>query len=94
MKARSLKTISLALCMAFVSALAISSQAEEVPRMTKERLKEMLDNPNMGIIDVRTGMDWKASGLKIKGALRLEPKMVKEWAVDLDKGKTYVLYCA
>jgi len=62
--------------------------------MTKEQLKEVLDNPNTGIIDVRTGMDWKASGLKIKGAFRREPKMVKEWAGDLDKGKTYVLYCA
>ena len=78
----------------FAGALAMASETKEAPRMAKEQLKEMLVNPNVVIVDVRIGKDWKASDLKIKGAVRKEPKMAKEWAANLDKDKTYVLYCA
>ena len=61
--------------------------------MTKEELKEMLDDPNAVIIDVRTGRDWSASDVKIQGAIRKASREVNEWASKLDKGKTYVLYC-
>jgi rhodanese-related sulfurtransferase len=68
--------------------------AKDVPRMTKEQLKEKLDTPNVVVIDVRIGKDWKASDVKIKGSVREDPKEVKEWVSKLDKEKTYVLYCA
>ena len=68
--------------------------ADDVPRITKEQLKDMLGDPNLVIIDVRTGPDWRASDTKIKGAIREKPHKVDQWAGKFDKEKTYVLYCA
>jgi rhodanese-related sulfurtransferase len=58
------------------------------------RLKAMLDNPDLVLLDVRTGKDWTGSEEKIKGALREDPGKLDEWADKFDKGKTVVLYCA
>ena len=68
--------------------------ADEVPRMTKEQLKDMLGDSNLVIIDVRTGPDWRASDIKIKGAIREKPHKVDQWVGKYDKAKTFVLYCA
>ena len=73
---------------------AKAAVAGEVPRMTKDELKAMLGNPDVVIIDVRTGMDWKASESKIKTAVREKPKKANSWGSKYDKNKTYVLYCA
>lgn len=68
--------------------------AKDVPRMTKEELKAMIDNPDLVIIDVRSGRDWKSSESKIKNAVREEPLNAESWADKYDRSKTYVLYCA
>ena len=68
--------------------------AADVSRMTKEELKTMLGNPDVIILDVRSGTDWRASESKIKGAIREESYQTRSWADKYDKGKTYVLYCA
>jgi hypothetical protein len=89
-------------CLAFVTAFlllgmfaAISPAAEEAPRMTIEKLKEMMGNPDLVILDVRYGTDWDGSKEKIKGALREDPKKkAREWADKYGKDKTLVLYCA
>jgi hypothetical protein len=74
---------------------AISPAAEEAPRITKEKLKEMMGNPELVILDVRFGMDWGGSKEKIKGAIREDPmKRTKDWADKYGKDKTIVLYCA
>ena len=54
----------------------------------------MLGNPDLIILDVRSGMDWTDSDLKIKGAIREEPDDIKSWANKYPKNKTLVLYCA
>ena len=68
--------------------------SEDVPRITKEELKEKLGNPDVVIVDVRIGKDWKASEFKIKGAVRADPKKITSWAEKQEKEKTLVLYCA
>lgn len=74
---------------------APSPAAEKVPRMTIEKLKEMMGSPDLIILDVRYGMDWGGSKEKIKGALREDPmKRTREWADKYGKDKTIVLYCA
>jgi predicted sulfurtransferase len=83
-------TVSLVFIAGFIGATA----ATDVPRMDKEDLKARLGDPEVVIIDVRTARDWKASDLKIKGAIREEAGNVSEWAPKLDKNKTIVLYCA
>ena len=64
------------------------------PRMTKDKLKSMLGNPDLLIIDVRYGKDWTESDLKIKGALREDPEAVDSWAGKYPRDKTLVFYCA
>ncbi len=94
MKGKWLLILATMASLVFVGGLVMTAAAKEVPRMTKEELKEKLGDPNVVIIDVRTGSDWKASDIKIQGAVREDPKMLKEWAGKYDKNKTYVLYCA
>ena len=73
-------------------AWAISAIGADVPRMTKEELRTMLDNPNVVILDVRTGSSWTESESKIKGAVREDPEKVDAWANKYPKDKTFVLY--
>ena len=88
------KLIVLALGLAIVSMLAPFAATDEVPRMTKEQLKALLDDPDVVILDVRTSRDWKGSKEKIKGAVRSNPKRFESWAHKYPKEKTLVLYCA
>jgi len=88
------KLIILVLGLAIVSMLAPFAAADEVPRMTKEQLKALLDDPDVVILDVRTSRDWKGSEKKIKGAIRENPKGFASWAHKYSKDKTLVLYCA
>ena len=78
----------------FMGLFAKGVAAGDVPRMTKEELKSLMDNAQVVIIDVRTDSDWNESTLKIKGALREKPRDAESWADKYDKTKTYVLYCA
>ena len=63
-------------------------------RITVDQLRKMLGNPDLIVIDVRDPLSWKKSDLKIAGAVREDYKKVDEWAKDLSKEKTFVLYCA
>jgi hypothetical protein len=67
----------------------------KVPRMTKEDLRSLLDNPEVIILDVRIADEWKRSDLKIKGAVHEDPeKDYKSWASKYPKDKTLVFYCS
>lgn len=68
--------------------------AADVPRMSKDKLKSLLDDPGVVVIDVRVEGDWKSSSKKIKGAVRGNPADVETWMNDYPKDKTLVLYCA
>ena len=94
MKGRLSKVLIVLLAFASMALFAKAAVADEVPRMSKEELRAMLGNPDLVIIDVRSGKDWEASQSKIKGAVREEPRQAKSWADKYDKNKTYVLYCA
>ena len=89
--------VRLVLVLAYV-ALAITmgqtATAADVPRMTKEDLKAKLATPNLVIVDLRVGTDWKASEMKIKGAVRGDPQNIETWAKKYPKDTTFVLYCA
>jgi len=66
----------------------------QIPRTGKETLKEMLGNPDLVILDVRTAHSWESSNLKIQGAIRRDPDAVYAWAHNYRKDQTIVLYCA
>jgi rhodanese-related sulfurtransferase len=81
---------ALILCFAFGTV-----QGQDVPRITKDELKAKLGSPDLVLLDVRIGGDWKASELKLPGAIRPDlEKPAKEWAAGLPKDKEIVLYCA
>ena len=78
-----------------MAGINLASAGEEVARMTKEELKEMLGKPDVIIIDVRANLDWQESDQKILGAIREEPdKAAESWAEKYPKDKAIVLYCA
>ena len=94
-KRKLITVLTVAPCLAMVLFFAISAMAAgDVPKMTKEELKEMLDKPDVVIIDARLGKDWKASEFKIKGAAREDGKAFNSWAEKYPKDKTLVIYCA
>lgn len=67
----------------------------KVHRMTKEELKSLLGNPDVIIVDVREGEDYKKSEFKIQGAVREDSeKDIDGWANKYPKDKTLVFYCS
>lgn len=93
MKKRGL-VVSVVLCLVLSGIWAVFALAEDIPRMTKEELKGLMDKPDVIIIDVRANVDWLGSTLKIKGAVREEPRNVNSWVDKYSKDKTLVFYCS
>ena len=80
--------------LAVFAAVSNAAHMDNVPRMSKETLKEMLHSPDVVLIDIRIGIDWNASEFKIQGAERRDPRQFDTWKDQLDKEKTVVVYCA
>lgn len=78
--------------LSWISTMAPSAQ--DVPRITGEELKGMLGNPNVAIIDVRANVDWIGSNLKIKGAVKEDPRKLSSWMDKYSKDNIIVFYCS
>ncbi len=92
MKKKLLMFVVVWLILALAVIFAGSAKAQEAPRISKKEVMKMLDNPDVLIVDVRIGRDWKSSEFKIKGAIRRDPF---SWsAPDYPKDKTILFYCA
>ena len=65
----------------------------EVPRVTKETLREWQGDPKTTVIDLRYAPNWKKSDIKIKNAVREEPKELGAWIDRYPKDHRLVLYC-
>lgn len=90
-----LSTRTVMLGLTLVSLLLQASVVQSaVATMTKEELRARLGSPDVVIVDVRLGRDWKASQEKITGAIRVDPDAVESLAAKYDKAKTLVFYCA
>jgi rhodanese-related sulfurtransferase len=77
-----------------LASTGLSQAGTDVPLMTTDELKAMLDDDNLLILDVRRGKDWKSSEFKIKGAAYAKPEAYDTWAGTYPKTKKVVLYCA
>jgi hypothetical protein len=75
------------------SRTAASAASIEVPRISVERTKQMLANPDVVIIDVRTAKTWWRSPSKIENAVREELGSLGRWAEKYPKDKTLIFYC-
>jgi len=77
-----------------ITTLAMPKDIPKVTMISINELRNMLDNPNLTIIDVRFEKDWEKSNMKIKGAVREDYMRVETWADRYPKDKLIVLYCA
>jgi rhodanese-related sulfurtransferase len=64
------------------------------PRVTKDELQAMMGRPEVVIVDVRTEAGWRMSNLKIKGAVREDPKDPRPWAGKYSQDRVFIFYCA
>lgn len=95
MKTNLCKTVLILTSFVILAALTgEAARAADVPRMTKEDLKAMVDDPDVIILDARSGRDWSSSEFKIQGADRADPADFSSWAEKCPPEKTIVLYCA
>ena len=94
MKQNRIKWLPAILSIGLILMLCTPALSQEVPRITKEELKTMLGNPEVVVLDVRAGSDWRASTMKIKGAVREEPDKIDSWMSKYSKDKTLIFYCA
>jgi rhodanese-related sulfurtransferase len=84
-----------AFCISLVLLLAGTAFSyQKAQMMSGEQLKIIINDPDVAIIDVRTGIDWNSSEWKIKGAVREDPLDVDAWAPRYPKDKMLVIYCA
>jgi rhodanese-related sulfurtransferase len=84
---------ALGILIVFIGCTTIQ-RTQDVPRIPKDELKANLGSPDVVLIDVRAESDWKKSGEKITGAIRMDPEAVDSWAATLPKDKEIILYCA
>lgn len=75
-------------------AATLAVGAETVPRLSTDELKARLGEPGLKVLDVRGSWDWNGSADKIPGAERVNPAQVDQWAGNLSRQETLVLYCA
>ena len=94
MKQNRMRELAAILSFGVILLLCSPALSQEVSRITKEELKEMLGKPDVVVVDVRAGSDWKSSTMKIKGAVREEPDEIDSWMNKYGKDNTLVFYCA
>ena len=84
------------------SIIALAVQVEQVAALTQEDVprigiddlkRQMTENANLAIIDVRTPHDWEESTTKIRGAIREDASKIGSWIDRYPRSKTIVLYC-
>ena len=92
MDRRAMGWLTIVLSLGVALAMVVPAMSQQVPRISKEDLKEMLGKPDVVIVDVRTGSDWNDSSVKVKGAVREEPDKVDSWIEKYPKDKTLVFY--
>jgi rhodanese-related sulfurtransferase len=89
-----IRAVMLIMAIIGVSFSAAVWAADDAPRITKEQLKALLENPGVIILDARVGTSWSKSDKKIKGAVRVDPGNVGTWADSIPKSKKIVVYCS
>ena len=86
-------TIVITLILVALSAIAMAAN-DGVPRITKEQLRAKMEKgEDIIVLDVRTGMSYKGSDIKIKGAMRIPPDAIDMRYKELPMDKEIITYC-
>jgi hypothetical protein len=64
----------------------------EIPRISKEKVRAMIGNPDVVILDCRLEEQWRSSDQKLPGAVYENPLQVKSWAGKYSTDKTIIIY--
>ncbi len=85
-------TVGILILILMVASAALAAQRGNVELVTKEQLLKMMNenDPELIILDVRKGTDWRASQFMIKGAIRLDLNKIS--TIKYPKDKKLVLY--
>jgi hypothetical protein len=62
------------------------------PRVTKEQIKDRIGTPDFLLLDVRPSEQWRATQVKLPGAVHEDPEDVKAWAGKYEKNLQIVTY--
>jgi predicted sulfurtransferase len=85
--------VALLLLIALAAYSAMPTTVEQVPRLTKEAVKEMLGKPDVVIVDIRYIKQYEQSDKKLPGAVFVQPENFDEFVKNHpQKDKTYILY--
>jgi len=85
--------VALLLLIALAAYSAMPTTVEQVPRLTKEAVKEMLGKPDVVMVDVRYIRQYEQSDKKLPGAVFVQPENFDEFVKNYpQKDKTYILY--
>jgi hypothetical protein len=87
-----LSLVTALILVALTGYTAPPSSVEQVPRLTKEAVKDMLGKPDVVIVDIRFIKQYEQSDGKIPGAVFVQPENFDEFVKNYSKDKTYVLY--
>jgi hypothetical protein len=96
MKTREAVALAIVLLAIALCAPVFASEVEEdedIRRMSKEEVRDLIGSPDATIIDVRYEKNWKKSDQKIAGAVRQHPNELGSWAGTYQKDRLIVLYC-
>ena len=88
-------TLTVFAILVFVAtAFSASLTPEAVPRVTVKELESMLAGGRaVVILDLRSNGSYNANNAKIKGAIRIPPRELKDRMAEIPKGKKIVTYC-
>jgi hypothetical protein len=95
MKGKPILIAALAVLLSLVALAGYSappSSVEQVPRLTKEQVKDMLGKPDVVLVDARYIKQYEQSDKKLPGAVFVQPENFDEFVKNHPKDKTYVLY--
>ena len=72
--------------------ISAGGDKKEVPGISVHIVKQMLQNSDVVIIDVRKHRNWWRSNKKILKAVRENPSNVDQWANQYPKDKSLIFY--
>jgi rhodanese-related sulfurtransferase len=72
----------------------VKHSLQGVSKVSVNELKEMLNKPDITILDVRDVPDWNKSNTKIPNAIRESPDDINSWVEKYDKEQKLIVYCA
>jgi len=84
--------LSVALMFTTLGVSIKASMAQEVPRISKEELKELLRRPDVKFIDA-SRLDQMINSYKIEGPAGEDARNFESWAAQYPRDKTFVFYC-